>query len=102
MAKKQTAVSKTETNSEKPEDKYAGLENRFARIKTRGQVVGGGAIYHRARILVNGGNTLTISYFGKPEKKKDDGKPEKKKDGPELHTDMIKKVDIVEFQLFAE
>lgn len=79
------------------DDRFDDTEGRYAQIQTRGRVVGGGCIFYRAHIIKVSENAITVSFYGKPEKKKDETTSGDSK--PELKTEIIKKIDVVRFRL---
>jgi len=96
MAKR---VEKTQVEEpvEQQHDRFDNVEGRFARIVTRGRVVGGGSIFYRAHIIKATTNALTVTFYGKPKKKARELTSGEL--GPELNTELIKKIDIVDFRL---
>jgi len=70
----------------------SSLVGKYAQIITRGRVIGGGAIWYRARIIHETSVALTVSY------RKTNHETHKQ----DLHTEMIKKIDIVSMRLYVD
>lgn len=70
----------------------SSLVGKYAQIITRGRVVGGGAIWYRARIIHETSVALTVSYY----------KTNHETHKQDLHTEMIKKIDIVSMRLYVD
>ena len=95
MAKR---VEKTKVDeSVDRQGRFDNIEGRFARIVTRGRVVGGGSVFYRAHVIHVLTDSITVTFFGKPERKSRELTSGDM--GPELKTERIKKIDIIDFQL---
>ena len=96
MTTKIDTVETVDTVDTKP----ISLLGKFVQILTRGRVEGGGAVYYRAKVVKELSDRIVVSYYGKPEKCKDDLTSGEMK--PELKTDTIRDIDIVRICLFKD